>query len=70
MNSQETKGDRPSSCENSQRRLFVKRARQLIDELNQATGPENLKDWNIRAQTLLTFEICRQIGWLETERAA
>lgn len=40
---------------------FQTRARELLDELNQQTGPGNLPDWNLRAQALLTFECCRQI---------
>lgn len=31
------------------------RAKELLDELGTMKGPENLTDWNIRAQTLLVF---------------
>lgn len=29
--------------------------RQLLDEADKMKGPEELSDWNIRAQTLLVF---------------
>ncbi len=42
------------------------KARDLIEELDRASGsktpgPAELQDWNIRAQTLLTFAACRRL---------
>lgn len=35
--------------------------RELLEELDNIKGPAELSDWNIRAQTLLVFEVGRRL---------
>lgn len=41
---------------------FKERAEKLLREVDLIEGPHQLADWNIQAQTLLTFEAMRQLG--------